>query len=73
MNWRHAPLYPIYLLSWAFLTFLPRLASNCDMPNLYLLSIWDYRHEPQCLAVREVFNGVISRMSDFCVFMSKWE
>jgi hypothetical protein len=32
------------------LTFLPRLASNLDHPKLYLLSSWDYKHEPWLLA-----------------------
>jgi hypothetical protein len=26
--------------------YLLRLASNCDPPDLCLLSSWDYRHEP---------------------------
>jgi hypothetical protein len=34
--------------------FLPRLASNCDLPHLYLLNSWDYRckplHQTQVLA-----------------------
>jgi hypothetical protein len=28
------------------LNYLPGLASNCDPPDLCLLSSWDYRHEP---------------------------
>jgi hypothetical protein len=29
--------------------FLPRLAWNCDPPDLHLLRGWDYRCEPHCL------------------------
>jgi hypothetical protein len=32
------------------INFLPRLAENLDPPDLCLLSSWDYRHEPLCLA-----------------------
>jgi hypothetical protein len=28
---------------------LPKLASNCDPPDLYLLSSYDYSHEPLAL------------------------
>jgi hypothetical protein len=30
--------------------YLPGLALNRDPPDVCLLSSWDYRHEPQCLA-----------------------
>jgi hypothetical protein len=32
------------------MNYLPRLALNHDPPGLCLLSSWDYRREPQCLA-----------------------
>jgi hypothetical protein len=33
-------------LRWDLANFLPGLALNCDPPDLYLLSSWDYRCEP---------------------------
>jgi hypothetical protein len=33
------------LLRWALANFLSRLALNCNPPNLYLLSTWNYKHE----------------------------
>jgi hypothetical protein len=36
---------------------LPRLALNHDPPDLCLLSSWDYRCEPQCPAINNLFNG----------------
>jgi hypothetical protein len=40
------------LINWdgTSLTFLSRLPSNCDPPDLHLLSNWDYRHESLHLA-----------------------
>jgi hypothetical protein len=35
-----------YFLNRVSQTYLPRLTSNCNPPDLYLLSSLDYRHEP---------------------------
>jgi hypothetical protein len=43
-----APQRLTYWLRWGLLNFLPRLASICDPPDLYL-SGWDYWHELPCL------------------------
>jgi hypothetical protein len=39
---------------------LPRLASNHDPSDLYLLSSWDYRHEP--LAPGHILSLVRDRL-----------
>jgi hypothetical protein len=36
-------------------SFLPRLTSNQDPPDRYLLSSWDYRHAPPCLPLGSSF------------------
>jgi hypothetical protein len=36
---------------------LPRLASNCDPPDLHLLSSKDYRLEPLVPSSENIFNG----------------
>jgi hypothetical protein len=40
----------LYWLRWGLTNFLPKLASNLNLPNYCLLSSWDYRHEPLYLA-----------------------
>jgi hypothetical protein len=42
--------FKAYLLRWGLANFWPRLVSNYDCPNFCLLSSWDYRGEPPCLA-----------------------
>jgi hypothetical protein len=39
---------PSYWLRCGLGNFLPRLASNHNVPVLHLLNSWDYRHEPPC-------------------------
>jgi hypothetical protein len=42
----HQPFFVIFFFQNRVLwTILPRLPSNCDPPDLCLLSSWDYRHE----------------------------
>jgi hypothetical protein len=43
-GYRHAPLCSACLLGWDLANFLPGLVSNCDLPDLCNLSIWDYKH-----------------------------
>jgi hypothetical protein len=42
----------------SFRTILLRLASNFDLPDLCLLSSWDYRHEPLAPGLQCSFHGV---------------
>jgi hypothetical protein len=50
-NYRCVLTYPsFYGLRWSVVNFLPRLASNYDPLNFHLLTSWDYRHAPLCLA-----------------------
>jgi hypothetical protein len=46
-DYRPKPLGPIYLLRSDLTNFLPRLALNCDSPDLFLLISWDYRYKPK--------------------------
>jgi hypothetical protein len=46
---RPVPLHPAFI-GWDG-NFLPSLASNCDLFNFCLLSSWNYRYEPLCLAL----------------------
>jgi hypothetical protein len=51
-NDSHMPPGPaFYWLRWSLMSFLPRLASNQDSPDLFLLNSWDYRLEPLLPAV----------------------
>jgi hypothetical protein len=49
--------------------YLPRLASNLDTPDLCLLSIYDYRHEP--LALGSHFYLFIFLIKLFVLFLFK--
>jgi hypothetical protein len=46
------------------LTFLVRIASNCNLSDLHLLKIWDYRHEPLPTASFLFFNVVVIVLFD---------
>jgi hypothetical protein len=55
--------YHAWLIDWAQISltyFLPRLASNHDPPDLYLLSSWDYRCEPKFFGSVIIFSSSIS-------------
>jgi hypothetical protein len=62
---RHVPPHPAYWLRWGIGNFLPRLASNHHLPDLYLLSSWGYRCVPQhqarfCSLVTEFLHSQFS-------------
>jgi hypothetical protein len=42
---------PSYWLGWGLVNYLPRLASNCDPPNLSLPNSSDFRCEAVVLGV----------------------
>jgi hypothetical protein len=41
------------------MNYLPGLASNCDPPDLCLLSSWDYRYEPPAPSKRNFILSVV--------------
>jgi hypothetical protein len=44
----HQPIFVMnFFFKYGLLNYLPRLASSCDPPDLWLLNSWDYRREPQ--------------------------
>jgi hypothetical protein len=55
-SWAHR-----WLVDWGggLASFLPGLALNCDPPNFYLLSSWDYRCEPPYLALYDSLSALL--------------
>jgi hypothetical protein len=49
------------------LNFLPGLASNHSLPELYLLSSWNYRHEPLYLAYQFNFSKALKIILLFAI------
>jgi hypothetical protein len=50
LGYRHMTPCPASLLGWDLKNYLPKLASNCNPPNLCLPSNWDYGQDPLCPA-----------------------
>jgi hypothetical protein len=50
-DYRRQPPCRAYLFRGGLTNFLPVLDSNCDPPNLCLLSSWDCKHELPCPAL----------------------
>jgi hypothetical protein len=50
LSYTPSPFVLVLILKEGLITTLPGLASNLRSSCLYFLSIWDYRHEPLCLA-----------------------
>jgi hypothetical protein len=45
-----------YLLKWRPQQLFAQAGLECDPPDLYLPSSWNYRFEPQCPASKYSFN-----------------
>lgn len=54
-DYRNTPPYPVCLLRWSLGNVLFRLASDCDLPCLHLLSYWHYKCDHCILAKRLKF------------------
>jgi hypothetical protein len=50
LSYTPSPFVLVLILKQGLITTFPGLASNLRSSCLYFLSIWDYRHEPLCLA-----------------------